>query len=800
MPLKVFSPAVGLIEPNATSLNDPESWPVLASPMGATMRQSTVDFLRAIHGSATGFLELRAFNRESIGRPAPAYFVPLPLTDHGLAQVHAYATKWDAYANIYHAVATRRWDTSGKLEDCSELCALFCEIDLKDGVPMRDIWRTLMSFALAPSYIVHSGGGLHVYWCLSEPIDLTTDLGLARAYQWLGDLAHRLGGDRAAAEPARILRVPDTHNRKAAYGPHSPLVTLLVANPDARYSLSDVIGVLGDADPTRAATSVSPADVAPVPHGFDEATRIRLARTWLERQAPAIEGRNGDKHTFSVCASVAVGHDLDESNALTALQDWNARCEPPWSVAELRQKIRNAIRYAKGQRGAKLVEFPCTEVGDAECFADRYGDTVRYDHRQGRWLLATESGIWEPDPTEQLHRLVTSMMRDRQQRALLIADADEKKKYLKWAFAGESRKRITNTLALAQSLPPIADAGDGWDPDPMLLGVPNGVIDLRTGLLRPALPSDRVTLRARTPFDPAATCPLWERTLLEIHGNDAEMVAFMQRAYGYSISGDCREECFFLGWGDGRNGKGTEMNTISWVLGDYHENLSISALEQATRSASASPELAKLVHRRFVTASETDDVQLNEKRIKALTGRDPMSARFLFQNEFTFIPEAKFWLATNRKPVIRDSSQGFWSRVKLIPFTVTFAGQEDKTRKDRLREEAPGILVWLVRGCVAWQREGLNPPKAVEAATDEYRKESSQLSRYLDATCDFLPDGKLQSGPAFQGYRRFCERAREVPEFNQTTFGMEMQKRFQTQKSRHTYYVGVAFREISSEF
>src|SRR5262249_28406181 len=159
---------------------------------------------------------------------------------------------------------------------------------------------------------------------------------------------------------------------------------------------------------------------------------------------------------------------------------------------------------------------------------ERYCDIVRYDHRQGRWLLADTVGLWEPDPIECLNQMVVTIMRERQKRALDIADPDRRKKFLNWALKGEARARISNTLALARSVSPLADRGDGWDPDPFLLGMPNGVVDLRTGQLRPGRPDDRITMRVRVPYDATATCPLWEQTVGEIFDGDADLIAFIQ--------------------------------------------------------------------------------------------------------------------------------------------------------------------------------------------------------------------------------------------------------------------------------
>ena len=186
----------------------------------------------------------------------------------------------------------------------------------------------------------------------AEPIDLTTDLGLARANQWVGDLANRLHGDTNATDPARIFRLPDTENHKPAYGKPSPLTTLLVANPDLRYAFDEVVAVLGDADPSQPPQPVSQQPT--LTHDLDEHTRINMARSWLKSRPPAVAGKGGNKHTYDLACAVSRGHDLDEQDALVAMRDWNATSLPPWNEPELLGIIRHAVRYAKGRTGSEL--------------------------------------------------------------------------------------------------------------------------------------------------------------------------------------------------------------------------------------------------------------------------------------------------------------------------------------------------------------------------------------------------------------------------------------------------------------
>jgi putative DNA primase/helicase len=245
-----------------------------------------------------------------------------------------------------------------------------------------------------------------------------------------------------------------------------------------------------------------------------------------------------------------------------------------------------------------------------------------------------------------------------------------------------------------------------------------------------------MTLHVAHPFDPCAPCPRWLQFLQEVFDNDADLADFIPRAVGYSLTGDTSEQSIYFCLGRGANGKSRFFAGVRYVLGPYAYDAPFSTFEASAR-ATIPNDLAALGGRRFVTVSETaENMRLNEARIKALSGCDPITARFLNQEFFTFTPTCKLWLAVNHKPRVTDDSLGFWRRVKLIPFTRTFQGaDDDKHLDEKLRAEAQGILAWAVRGTLEWQQRGLEPPNAVRAATDEYRTESDPLAEFMSARC-----------------------------------------------------------------
>jgi len=241
-------------------------------------------------------------------------------------------------------------------------------------------------------------------------------------------------------------------------------------------------------------------------------------------------------------------------------------------------------------------------------------------------------------------------------------------------------------------------------------------------------------------------------------GGNEELGAFIHRALGYSLTGETGEQCLFLCYGTGSNGKGTLLNTIRRdVLGDYGHALAFSTIEHDPRPGAQSNELAALLGRRFVVSSETNEGRrINEGRIKWLTGCDPIRARFLYAESFEFQPVAKFWLAVNHRPKVTDTSQGFWRRIRLIPFLREFKKDADPHLIGELIAELPGILNWAVQGVLEWQARGLEAPDAVVSATESYRLESDPIGQFIAECCLAAEDYVVRAKSVYEAYRRWA--------------------------------------------
>jgi len=442
--------------------------------------------------------------------------------------------------------------------------------------------------------------------------------------------------------------------------------------------------------------------------------------------------------------------------------------------------------------GPEPQNFHLTDAGNGELIAALYAERLRYDHDRGAWLL-WDGTRWRPDKKGEVRSLAVEAARRRGETALEILDLDLAKRTERWALGSESGARLREALNHARNLRPIGIEHAELDADPWVLGCPNGVLDLRTGTLRSAAPDDLITCATGVPFDPQAPAPRWERFLQEICVGDAELVEALARAAGYSLTGITREQVIFMCLGDGANGKSTFLNALGAVLGDYAGHATSGCFEQPHHGETLSNDVAMLAGKRLVTVEETGENRcLYEQRVKQMTGGDPITARFLYREHFTFFATFKLWMATNYRPRIAGTDNGIWRRVREIPFRATFQGREDLDLASTLAAELPGILAWAVRGCLAWQREGLGLPSAVSQATEDYRVESDPVRRFLAECVDKTPGARLSATAFYKAYATWCHREDGVL-ITQTRFGRRLdQLGYPKSHTEHgTVYEGV---------
>lgn len=411
-----------------------------------------------------------------------------------------------------------------------------------------------------------------------------------------------------------------------------------------------------------------------------------------------------------------------------------------------------------------------TDQGNAEFFARLNFGKLKFDHAQHRWLI-WRGYWWETDGIESVVELAAAAVRERMALAVKIEDADKRKDEMRHCFRSESLSRLKAMIERSRSLPLIADTGEGWDEVPWLLAMRNGVIDLRNGNVVEARPEQKITKYCPIDYDPAATCPQWEKTVSGIFSGDEEAIGYLQRAAGYSATGEIGEQCLFCLFGEGANGKSTLLDALADTLAPHSYTMPFSALEFNDRSA-ISQDVAMLAGKRFVVASETqENVRLNEGRIKSLTGDSYITARFLYKNNFTFRPTAKYWLAFNHKPRTTDDTHGFWRRIRLISLHRQFdEGECDRTLPAKLSRERAGILNWVLAGAKKYYADGLSTPEKVVTDTNSYRRENDPLREYFEERLLRDEGAAVNNTLLWQDYVDYCQKTGNKYPLGRKTF------------------------------
>lgn len=445
------------------------------------------------------------------------------------------------------------------------------------------------------------------------------------------------------------------------------------------------------------------------------------------------------------------------------------------------------------------------DTGNADRFMDRYGELVKYSFTDKTWMVYNGS-YWSVDDTGQIHSLVDRVVDDMKTEKLVVppdsklsADDAEKKfhDHIKKARSNAGKKAMMDEL---KHRVPVLHGE--FDSDKTLLNVANGFVDLTSGILREHDIQKLFSRQAAVEYTDTIDAPEWTQFLNQIFNDDKELIDYVQKAVGYSLTGSTKEQVMFILYGNGRNGKSIFIDTIADTLGNYARSMQADSIMVKNNSSAANSDIARLEGARLVTSSEPNDgLRLDEGLVKQLTGGDTVTARYLYGKEFEFKPEFKLWLATNHKPIIRGTDDGIWRRLMLVPFAVKIPDNRvDKDLKYKLQREEVGILNWAVEGALKWQREGLKPPASVVEASQAYRNEMDVTAEFMEECCNV---GKHEMARSSDLYRRYKDWANENSQYlmNSTKFGKEMADKFTKKRdSRGIYYVGLSLRNFEKPF
>lgn len=394
---------------------------------------------------------------------------------------------------------------------------------------------------------------------------------------------------------------------------------------------------------------------------------------------------------------------------------------------------------------------PLTDLGNAERLVDRYGQDLLYVPEWGKWLV-WDNCRWVPDiDSVRVRELAADTVRSIKTEAEKFTGS-KKKKLKAWAEQSEARARISAMVSMAE--PKCCCSPQELDQNPWLLNCENGTLELRTGSLLAPQRRHKITKLAPVKFDPDADCPLWDRALEKVQP-DTEMRDYLYRRWGYTMTGVIYEHFLGIDIGSGRNGKGLCNNAIKALLGDYAVQIPISLL-MSKRPGSHPTDQTLLFGSRLALGGESEEGEhLDVSLVKTLTGGDPITARRMREDSWTFNPTHKLVLYTNHRPVIRETKNAIWDRVHLTPWDVVLPPEEqDKELPYKLQAEYSGILNRLVAGCLDWQRRGLAPPEAIVASTAAYRGDMDHLAEFLDDCCEVFPGAEVPMTLLYEHYER----------------------------------------------
>ena len=661
--------------------------------------------------------------------------------------------------------------------------------------------------------VVASGRGSHVYARLSEPAETPEELA-----RWNRRLGAYLGDADSKWQDNSYLRLVGTNWRKPVpRGGEARRVTLRVWPQEGVSDLDELL----PPDPQEDRTSSSTRKAPGTPSSASDPIRLDKLPTFIEDllRAPTGPYRDGSPdHSrsgrFYELVSVLYEYGADDHEIFTLVRGHEPSVAKYGdAIAEEMARVIGKISRTKrrGEKAEKAAEkraearvdhrtagtaggpgdgssngpdghtpvvpvggpgadagtdrynpggpdgWPLTDLGNAERLVVAHGDDLRFCHPWQAWLV-WDGGRWAADDTGAVERRAKVTVRVMYGRAAGVEDREDRRALAKWAQKSESSGATRSMLSLAQSEPGVPIRPEKLDAEPWLLNVANGTLDLRTGELRPHRRGDYLTKASPVAYDSAAGCPQWLRFLDRIFAGDAELVEFVRRSIGYTLTGLTREQCLFLCHGPGRNGKSVFLRIVSALLGEDYAQQAPSETLLTRDQRSASNDIARLRGARLVTAVETPEGRrLDENLAKQLTGGDKITARFLHREFFEFTPVLKLWIATNHRPEIRGTDLAIWRRIRLIPFGVIIPEDEvDEDLGDKLEAEIPGVLAWAVAGCLAWQADGLRAPTAVVTATQAYRAEMDQIGRFIDERCATGPASTSTAAVLFDHYRTWA--------------------------------------------
>jgi len=442
------------------------------------------------------------------------------------------------------------------------------------------------------------------------------------------------------------------------------------------------------------------------------------------------------------------------------------------------------------------TEYELNDTGNAHRFVDRYGEQLRYNF-DNKQFMTWSGNRWKHD-TELSHKKMSEIVIEEMKKEAMMEDDKElqkaKMKNVQHAYSSRGKEAMLKESIHLKSVP---CTNTDFDKNKKFFNTNSGIVDLSSGRI---IPHDKSHMMSKISdveiLDGEPT--LWLKFLDEIFNKDKELIKFVQKAIGYTMTGSIKEQCMFICFGEGANGKSVFLDIVSALLGDYAVNAQVDTLLNHRNSGGGgTSDLARLKGARMVTTGEPNEgSKFNEGLVKQLTGGDKITARFLYGKEFEFRPEFKIWLATNYRPVIRGTDQGIWRRIRLIPFEMKLSkDKQDRDLTNKLLRELGKIMNWAINGCMLWLKDGLESPKIIEDATQEYRNDMDIINAFAEEMCQQVTGWETNATDVYVAYNEWAKKGNEYI-MPLTRFGKEMTKRFEkARKSQGVVYLNLRLKK-----
>jgi putative DNA primase/helicase len=445
--------------------------------------------------------------------------------------------------------------------------------------------------------------------------------------------------------------------------------------------------------------------------------------------------------------------------------------------------------------------YTLDDSGNAERLKDRIGQRIRFNFDTNKWLI-WNGKFWEVDRTNQIKFFAEVIIAEMRKEAEVISDEKTRKALMR--NVTRASQTGGKKALLEESKHYVQILSEQLDNDDFLLNTLDGMVDLKTGVVYEHNKEKYMSYIINHQIDRINKPVKWLAFLDEIFQGDKELINFIHKAVGYTLTGSIREQSMFLTFGDGSNGKSVFLDVIKRLLCDYGANAQVETLleRKSNGSGGASEDLARLKGVRFVTTGENSQgSKLNEGLIKQMTGGEKITARHLYAEYFEFYPKFKIWLATNHKPIIRGNDTGIWRRIISIPFNYKVPREKrNKSLIFELQEEMGAILKWAIDGCLKWQKEGLKLPDAITKSNQDYQEEMDIITIFLKDHTKTDPQSKVLATKIYQEYVAWAKSSNEWVA-SSTIFGRELGKRFKKKRtSKGVWYLGLKLKSENPEY